>query len=153
MSNGILSKIKAHPFRGIWLLIVAALWELIKHDILSWTDERISESVGTRVVVLPLKIVRWLSGWSVQHPVQLFLLFVGFYVLWVVLRAQGLLPGGRQWTMIDRLGFDYLPDSPLNNGWAIAYPKDGEAAGKWKSAKWSPALPAPIPGSKIGRAA
>lgn len=146
-ANRIVSEIKAHPLRGIWLLLILIGWELLKHDALSWADERARESVGMPLVMLPLKFLRFIAGWSVAHPVEVFLAFVGLFVLWVFGRAE---VSARKWSerqRIDELRFDYLPRSPLENGWVIAYPKEPEGAEKWKAAKWSPALNAPRSGS------
>jgi hypothetical protein len=100
--------------------------------------------------MLPLKLLRFIADWSSRNPAGLVWIFVAVYVLWVVVRAglsarkrAAIIPENK----IDELRFDYLPDSPLSHGWVVAYAKEPVAAEKWKSAKWSPALNAPIPGS------
>jgi hypothetical protein len=76
--------------------------------------------------------------WRCAHPVEVFLVLVAMYALWVILPVEARERKGTRKipaNKIDELRFDYLPDFPLNHGWVIAYPKSLESTEKWTSAK------------------
>jgi hypothetical protein len=87
MPNELLSEVRAHPKRALWLLPVFLLWALLEHDALSWANGKLNESVGSPMTII-LKLVQAVAGWSVNHPVELFLVFTAVYVLWILIRAQ-----------------------------------------------------------------
>jgi hypothetical protein len=83
----LLSDIRKHPKRGVWILFVWLLFHLTMEDIFTRTNKKLEDTVGTPLTIF-LRIVRVIAGWSISHPVELFLVFAAAYILWVLIRAQ-----------------------------------------------------------------